>query len=115
MSQWGQKLADQIEQHSNDNSPKHITQEESSMRFAPVGCNYVLKAIQHLKNGKELGPDKIPIMLIQDLTDLISQPLTLIFNSSLRKSVFPYIWKMAKVTPIFKSGSRTEAVDYTIW
>ena len=49
------------------------------------------------------------MMLINDVTDLISQPLTMIFNSSLRKGVFPYIWKVAKVTPIVKSESRSDA------
>ena len=51
-------------------------------------------------------------MLIKDVTDLISQPLTMIFNSSLRKGVFPDIWKVAKVTPIFKSDSRSDANNY---
>ena len=79
------------------------------MSFSPVDCSYARKAIQHLKNGKAPGPDKIPIMLIKDVTDLTSQPLTMIFNSSLRKSISPDIWKMVKVTPIFKSGSRSDA------
>ena len=56
--------------------------------------------------------DKIPIILIKDATDLISQPLTMIFNSSLRKGVFPDIWKVAKVTPIFKSGSSSDTNNY---
>ena len=104
----GPKLAGQIEQNSNDDPLKHITQEESSISVTPVDCNYVHKAIQKLKNGKAPGPDKIPIMLIKDVIDLASQPLTMIFNSSLRKGVFPYIWKMAKITPIFKSESRSD-------
>ena len=36
----------------------------------------------------------------------------MIFNSSLTKGVFPDIWKVAKVTPIFKSGSRSDANNY---
>ena len=51
-------------------------------------------------------------MLIKDVTDLISQPLTMIFNSSIRKGVFPDIWKAAKVTPIVKTGSRSDANNY---
>ena len=82
------------------------------MSFTPVDCNYVRKAIQQLKHGKAPGPDKIPIMLIKDVTDLISQSITTIFNSCLRKGVFPDIWKVAKVTPIFKSGSRSDANNY---
>ena len=82
------------------------------MCYSPVNSNYVLKAIQRQKNGKSPGPDKILIMLIKDAIDIISPPLTIIFNSSLRKGVFPDIWKVAKVTPIFKSGSRSEANNY---
>ena len=36
----------------------------------------------------------------------------MIFNSSLRKGVFPDILKVAKLTPIFKSGSRSDANNY---
>ena len=102
----------QIEQNSNDDPLKHTTQEESSISFTHVDCNYVRKAIQQLKNFKAPGPDNIPIMLIIDVTDLISQPLTTIFNSSLRKIVFLNIWKVANVTPIFKSGSKSDANNY---
>ena len=35
----GQNLAGQIEQNSNDDPLKHITQEESSISFTPVDCN----------------------------------------------------------------------------
>jgi len=108
----GQNLAGQIQQNSNDDPLKHITQEESSISFTPVDCNYVRKAIQPLKNRKASGTDMVPIMLIKDVTDLISQPLTMIFNSSLRTGVFPGIWKVAKVTLIFKSGSRSNANNY---
>ena len=87
----GQKLADQLEQISDDDPLKHIIQEESSMSFTLVGCNYVRKTIQQLNNGKARRPDKIPVMLIKDVTDPISQPLTKIFDSPLRKGVFPEI------------------------
>ena len=36
----------------------------------------------------------------------------MIFNSYLRNGVFPDIWKVAKVTPFFKSGSRSDANNY---
>ena len=108
----GQNLEGQIEQNSNDDPLKHITQEENSISFTPVDCNYLRKAIQQRKNGKSPGPDKILIMLIKDVTDLISQQLTMIFNSSLRKGVFPDIWKVAKVASIFKSRSRSDANNY---
>ena len=83
----GPKLADQIKQNPNDDPLKHIVHEQNSLSFNPVGRNYILNAMQQLKNVKASGPDKIPIMLIKDATDLISQPLTMIFNFSLRKGI----------------------------
>ena len=50
---------------------KHIDNERNTMRLTPVDAIYVPKAIKQLKNGKAPGPDKIPIMVIKDATDLI--------------------------------------------
>ena len=108
----GPKLASKIEQNANDDPLQHINNEPTTMRLTPVDDNYVPKAIKQLKNGKAPGPDKIPIILIKDAVDLISKPLTLIFNSSLWKGIFPDVWKLARVTPIFKSGSKSEANNY---
>ena len=36
----------------------------------------------------------------------------MIFNSSLKYGAFPNIWKLAKVTPIFKSGSKRDGNNY---
>ena len=68
----GPKLANQIEQNSNDDPLKHIAQEVRLMSLTPVHCNYVRKAIQQPKNGKAPGPEKISIILIKGVTDLIS-------------------------------------------
>ncbi len=70
------------------------------MRFTPANDNYIAKAIK--QNGKVPGPDKIPTMLIKDAVDQINKPLTMVFNLSLQKGIFPDVWKLARVTPIFK-------------
>ena len=108
----GPKLASKIEQNVNDDPLKHIDNEANTMRLAPVDDNYVPKAIMQPKNGKAPGPDKIPTMLIKDAMDLICKPLTIVFNSSLRKGIFPDVWKLVRVTPIFKTGSKSEANNY---
>ena len=38
--------------------------------------------------------------------------MTDIFNQSLKSSVFPKIWKEGKVTPIYKSGDRSNMSNY---
>ncbi len=108
----GPKLASKIEEKANDDPLEHIDEETNTMRLTTVNDHYVPNAIKQLKNGKAPGPDKIPTILIKDAADLISRPLTMIFNSSLQKGIFPDVWKVAKVTPIFKSGSKSEANNY---
>ena len=65
-----------------------------------------------MKNGKATGPDKIPTTIIKDVGDIITKLLTMIFNSSLTNGVFPDIWKIARITPIFKSGAKNDVNNY---
>ena len=80
------------------------------MKFSPVNDMFILKSIKQLKSGKAPGPDKTN--LIKDAGEGICKPLEMIFNSSFRHGIFPDIWKLARVTPIFKSGSRSDATYY---
>ena len=82
------------------------------MEFKTVEDVFILNAIKNLKNGKAAGPDKVPTMLVKDVADLISKPLSIIFNSSLANGIFPDIWKLARVAPIFKSGSKKDVNNY---
>ena len=66
----------------------------------------IMNAIKQLKSGKTAGPDKVPTKIVKDVDDLMSKPLSTIFNPSLENGIFPDIWKLAKVTPIFKSGAK---------
>ena len=79
------------------------------MKFNPVNNTFIRNSIKQLKNGKEPGPDKVPTKLIKDAGEGICKPLAMIFNASFRHGIFPDIWKLARVTPIFKSGSRCDA------
>ena len=69
-------------------------------------------AILKLKNGKAAGPDKVSTTIIKDVGDLVSKPLTMIFNSSLMYGVFPDIWKITRVTTILKSGAKKDVNNY---
>ena len=108
----GPKLAGKIEQWTNDDPLKYVVKQSSVMKFNLVSDIFILNSIKQLKNGKAPGPDKIPTMPIKDAGEVICEPLAMIFNSSLRHGIFPDIWKLARITPIFKSGSRSDANNY---
>ena len=82
------------------------------MVLKSVDETYMANAIRKLTNGKAAGPDKVSTTIIKDVGDLVSKPLTMIFNSSLMGGVLPDIWKIARVTPIFKSGARKDVNNY---
>ena len=42
----------------------------------------------------------------------IAPSLTLIFNQSIRTGIFPTDWKVARVTPIYKSGEKHSMTNY---
>ena len=82
------------------------------MLFKPVDKKYLMNAINQLKNGKASVCDRITITLVRDTSEFIAHPLMLIYNSSLANGVFPDIWKLARFTPICKSGPKTGVNNY---
>ena len=108
----GPKLAQKIEVRNDDDCLQNITTESNDMIFRNVDENYILDAINQLKNGKASGPGKVSITIVKDVKDLIVKLLKFIFNDSVISGVFPDIWKLARVTPIFKSGAKNDASIY---
>ena len=47
-------------------------------------------------------------MLLKQVIQPITLPMTAIFNMSFQTGVFPSSMKLAKIIPIFKSGSKAE-------
>ncbi len=108
----GPKLAKNIEVRDGDNCLQNINHRLSTLVFRTVDENYLLRSISQLKNGKSSGPDRIPVTVLKDVQDLIAKPLFLILNESITCGVFPNVWKLARVTPIFKSGSKNNVNNY---
>ena len=46
--------------------------------------------------------------IMKHTADGISKPLTMIFNSSSWVGTFPNRWKIAGITPIYKSGANDD-------
>ncbi len=65
-----------------------------------------------LKNPNSPGWDKIPTKLLKDTIKYINQPFTTVFNASLETGIFPDVWKLARVTPLYKSGQKSNLWNY---
>ena len=80
--------------------------------LAPVSADFVSQAISKLKPNKAVGLDKISARLLKDDCHVISPPLASLINKSIEDSVFPKIWKSAKVTALFKGGDKLIKDNY---
>jgi hypothetical protein len=72
----------------------------------------VLKILNKLKISKSPGPDALHPRILFEIRDEICEPLSIIFNTSLRTGVVPQDWKSANITAIYKKGSKKIAGNY---
>ncbi|KAF2343362.1 hypothetical protein FHG87_025882, partial [Trinorchestia longiramus] len=61
---------------------------------------------------KSTGPDGLGPQILKETAEVISEPLTNIFNRSLETGIVPDDWKRANVTPIFKKGNKQIPNNY---
>ena len=90
----------------------YINAAESTFKLKPCETNEVLKLLQKLDPNKATGLDSIPCKLLKEAADVIAEPLTLIFNTSILKGRIPNDWKLAKVYPIHKGKDKTNPNNY---
>ena len=90
----------------NSSSPELMT------KFAPVNLEELFSITNSFKDGKAPGADDIPISVIKKSIDVISDPLLSLINLSLSSGTFPDKLKIAKITPILKTGDACLVQNY---
>jgi hypothetical protein len=66
----------------------------------------VLDILKSLKTNKATGPDCTGAKMLKEAGPSIAQSLCNLINMSLRKCIFPAMWKQANVIPIHKKNER---------
>jgi len=74
--------------------------------------NDIINGLNGLSSIRSKGPDDIAAILIFNCRKALSTPLTLLFNKSLLQGTFPAVWKISRITLIFKSGDRADITNY---
>ena len=59
-----------------------------------------------------VGLDKVSSRLLKDAADIVAPSLTSLFNISINTGCFPSTWKLAKISPLFKKGSKQDPSNY---
>ena len=72
----------------------------------------VLRELEALDCSKSIGPDKISPHVLKNCRLTIAPYLTRLFSKITSTGIFPVCWKIAHVTPIFKTGDPTDPANY---
>ena len=72
----------------------------------------VEEKLAKLNPGKTPGPDKWHPLLLKGIADLISLPLSILFQKSLNEGILPSEWLKACITAIHKKGDKGTADNY---
>ena len=109
----GSKLADKISDPDDDySSPLKSVNQKNSMFLKPTTPEEILDITNKLKQSNSCGFDNISSRLLKAIIDDIAPILSHIFNRSLATGKVPSQLKIAKVTPIFKSGDNKTFSNY---
>ena len=58
------------------------------------------------------GTDTIPSYFLELALPFLENSMAILFNTLLETSIFPDLWKIARVTPIYKEGDKSEKSSY---
>ena len=92
------------------NSPRQ--QIVNSFKFSQISSDFVCSELKKIKANKSTGLLNTPARLLKDGCAAIAKPLTALMNRSLAEGSIPMDWKHAIVTPVFKSGTKTDLSNY---
>ena len=81
----------------------------SPITFDPIDIE---KRLSILNVSKSIGPDQIHPFVLRECSHSLSLPLSLLLQISMDSGTVPSDWKMANITPIFKTGSKLLPTNY---
>jgi hypothetical protein len=84
------------------------------MFLFPTDPHEIKSVILNLPNTTSVGPDNIPTSLIKACVDNICIPLIEMINKIFETGHFPEVFKIAKIIPLFKKGSKLDPMNYRL-
>ena len=109
----GKKLSDRIPTPPKTHKD-YLKGQPSKNTFCLSATNSfeIESIISSFNNNKAMGPDNIPIRMLKAALPSLSLILTTLINECFSKGVFPQSLKIARVTPLFKGGSKDSTNCY---
>ena len=90
-----------------DDTPPDLPQLDCQLNDITLSISEVSNIIQNLDKSKATGPDQVHNRLLIVASSIIAEPLTILFNRSLRESKFMLFGKFLTLPPCTKRGPRS--------
>ena len=87
-------------------------QENQQFKIAFIDEDGVLSILRKLNVHKSAGIDSLGPRILKLAAPVIAKPIAHLINMSIKEGIFPDDLKMAKVTPIYKKGERSDPGNY---
>ena len=90
----------------------HLDPPTNLLNTLQLNTEEITAILKSLETGKACAPDCMNDRILKATAETITHPLTNLFNSSLRSSAVPDIWKKANVSPIHKKDDKSSVENY---
>lgn len=109
-AQLGANMASKI--NNSVNVVVDVPYVRDSMFLDPLVEPEIIKIISQLKNDTSPGWDGIKVNTIKEIKNEIVKPLTHIINAIMERGVWPSVFSVGIVTPVYKSGDTKKVINY---
>ncbi|KAK4832424.1 hypothetical protein QYF61_023103 [Mycteria americana] len=93
--------------------PPELEDRDGDQNGAPIiQGEMVSDLLHHLDAYKSMGPDEIHPRVLKELAEVLTKPLSIIYQQSWLTGEVPADWRLANVTPIFKKGRKEDPGNY---
>ena len=97
---------------TNDINPcSLVDRNRHTFYLFPVSSEECMKIISNLKIVKT-HLNEMPVKIFKSISAYVSDPLSKMINQSFLQGIFPSILKLARVTPIYKNGDKSNPTNY---
>ena len=105
-------IVEHYKDHPSIKSIKENCNIDCTFSFQEVSSDDIFRHLNNLDARKAIGDDNIPPKILKLAAGVLSSPLTVTINSSIKEINFPDKAKRAAVAPIFKSEDKTDKKNY---
>ena len=93
--------------------PTFLYKTNTRVSYFRVSNKDILSVIYSLDSSKSHGYDNVSVRMTKICSESVTIPLKIISEESLKKGIFPEIWKKANVVPVHKKEEETLIKNYS--